>query len=107
MPFQISGHPATDVAPRQGCFFKIVSQHYFKAPGMKLRGGRGFEERDAKGSLPVTVINQTMAARYFKDEDPIGKQILIQQIVTGKHELGPEIPWQVVGVVADEKVGSL
>jgi hypothetical protein len=42
-----------------------------------------------------------MVKRYLKDQDPIGKRILIQQIIPGKHELGPEIPWQVVGVVAD------
>jgi putative ABC transport system permease protein len=53
------------------------------------------------------MINETMMKRYFPNENPIGKRILIQQIVTGKHELGPEIPWEVVGVVADEKVGSL
>jgi ABC-type lipoprotein release transport system permease subunit len=35
------------------------------------------------------------------------KRILIQQIVPAKHELGKDISWQVVGVVADEKVGDL
>ena len=57
--------------------------------------------------LPATVINESMAKRYFPKEDPIGKRIAIEQIIPGKHELGPEIPWQVVGVVADEKVGDL
>jgi putative ABC transport system permease protein len=55
----------------------------------------------------VTVINQTMARKYFPHEDPIGKRILIQQIVPGKTALGPEIAWEVVGVVKDEKVGNL
>ena len=32
---------------------------------------------------------------------------MIERIVTGKRELGPEVPWEVVGVVADEKVSSL
>jgi hypothetical protein len=50
------------------------------------------------------VINETMAKRYFKGEDPVGKRILIQQIIPGQPALGPEIPWEVVGVVADEKV---
>ncbi|HYM10035.1 MAG TPA: FtsX-like permease family protein, partial [Bryobacterales bacterium] len=68
---------------------------------------RGLAESDAKGSLPVTVINETMRKRYFPNEDPLGKRILIQEIVTGKHEVGREIPWEVVGVVADEKVEGL
>ena len=107
MPFQISGQPFTDVAHRPACFFKIVSPSYAQALRMKLRRGRFLADGDVKGAMPVTVINEEMARQYFKDEDPIGKTILIQQIVTGKHGLGPEVPWQVVGIVADEKVGDL
>ena len=107
MPFQISGHPFTDVSHRPSCYFKIVSPSYFQALRMRLRRGRFLADADVKGSLPVTVINDEMARRYFKDEDPLGKTILIQQIVTGKHDLGPEVPWQVVGVAGNEKVGDL
>ena len=64
-------------------------------------------EHDAKGAPPVAVINETMVRLYFKDEDPIGKRILVQEIVPGKTQLGPEIPWEVVGVVADEKVNNV
>jgi putative ABC transport system permease protein len=56
--------------------------------------------------VPVTVINETMARTYFKGEDPIGKRILIRQLVFGKAARGLEIPWQVVGVIKDEKVGG-
>jgi len=52
------------------------------------------------------VINETMAKTYFKGEDPIGKRILIRQLMLGQSARGPEIPWQVVGVVKDEKVGG-
>ncbi|MGH9667476.1 MAG: FtsX-like permease family protein, partial [Bryobacteraceae bacterium] len=44
--------------------------------------------------------------KYFPKEDPLGKRILIQEIVPGKTQLGDEIPWEVVGVVADELVSS-
>lgn len=85
----------------------MVSPSYFTTLGMTLKKGRGLSECDVKGSPPVTVINETMARKYFPHEDPIGKRILIQQIVPGKTELGPEIPWEVVGIVKDEKVGNL
>jgi putative ABC transport system permease protein len=52
------------------------------------------------------VINETMAKTYFKGEDPIGKRILIRQLVFGKAGRGPDVAWQVVGVVNDEKVGG-
>jgi putative ABC transport system permease protein len=74
---------------------------------MRLKKGRGLSDHDVKGAPPVTVINETMARKYFPHEDPLGKRILIQQIVAGKTELGPEIAWEVVGVMKDEKVGNL
>ncbi len=107
MPFLIAGRTYVDPAHRPACFFKIVGPSYFYTLGMTLLKGRGLAEADMAGAPPVTVINETIAKRYFKGEDPIGKRILVQQIVTGKHALGPEVPWQVAGVVADEKVGNL
>ncbi len=104
MPFQIAGRPMVDRANRQACFFKMVSPSYFPTLGMKLRKGRGLGDHDLKGTPPVTVINETMAKKYFPAKEPVGERILIQEIVPGKTQLGPEIPWEVVGVVADEKV---
>jgi putative ABC transport system permease protein len=107
MPFQIADQPMVDRANRQGCFFKMVSPAYFRALGMRLRKGRPLDDRDVQGAPPVTVINENMARRYFRNQEPVGKRILIQEIVPGKTQLGPEIAWEVVGVVADEAVGYL
>jgi predicted permease len=107
MPFQISDRPAVDRANRQACFFKMVGPSYFRAVGMRLREGRGLTDHDVAGSPPVTVINQTMKRKYFPDQDPIGKRILVQQIIPGKTQLGPDIAWEVVGVVGDERVTNL
>jgi putative ABC transport system permease protein len=107
MPFQRADKPMVDRANRRACFFKMVSPSYFRALGMRLRKGRPLEERDTQGAPPAAVINETMARLYFKDEEPVGKRVLVQEIVPGKTQLGTEIPWEVVGVVADEKVGSL
>src|SRR5262249_39219429 len=52
-------------------------------------------------------INQSLATRYFANEDPIGQRLLIQEIVPGRPQLGPEIPWEIVGVIADERTGAL
>jgi putative ABC transport system permease protein len=107
MPFQIAGKPIVDRANRKACFFKMVSPSYFSTLGMTLKKGRALSERDSKGAPPVTVINETMARKYFPNEEPVGQRILIQEIVPGKTALGTEIPWEVVGVVKDEKVGNL
>jgi putative ABC transport system permease protein len=107
MPFQIAGGTTVDRANRSSCYFKMVSPSYFKTLRMHLQQGRTLEPTDRHGSPPVAVINATMARRYFGGKDPIGQRILIQEIVPGKTQLGEEIPWEVVGVVANETVGSL
>ncbi|MCC6366685.1 MAG: ABC transporter permease [Bryobacterales bacterium] len=107
MPFQRADRPMVDRANRRACFFKMVSPSYFRVLGMKVLRGRPLSDTDAKGAPPVTVINETMARLYFKGEDPIGKRILVQEIVPGKTQLGSEVPWEVVGMVADEKVDNL
>ena len=107
MLFQIEGQPIINFSNRPECGFKIVSPTYLSTVGMHLLKGRWLEEADAPGALPVAVINETLAKRYFKEQDPIGQRMRIPQIVPGQPAFGPEIPWQVVGVVADEKVWNL
>ncbi len=104
MPCLVEGRPYLPPSQRPGCIFKKVAPSYFDTVGMRLLKGRGLAESDAPGAPPVTVINETLSRAYFKGEDPIGKRILVQQIVPGVAARGPEVPWQVVGVVSDEKV---
>ncbi|HEY1937261.1 MAG TPA: ABC transporter permease [Candidatus Angelobacter sp.] len=105
-PFQVEGRENLPYPQRPVCGFKMVGPEYFDTVGMRLMKGRGLNGSDVAGAVPVTVINETMAKTYFKGEDPIGKRILIRQLVFGKAGRGPDIPWQVVGVVNDEKVGG-
>jgi hypothetical protein len=93
MQFLIAGRPFVDRANRRACFYKRVTGFYFRTLDIHLLRGRTF--------------NEEMARRYFKGEDPIGKRILIQEILYGRPGLGPEIPWEVVGIVGDEQTGSL
>ncbi|MGA2017673.1 MAG: ABC transporter permease [Opitutaceae bacterium] len=107
MRFQIVGRKPADEAHKPGCYFKMVSPSYFRALGMRLVRGRFLGPNDLSGAAPATVINQTMAKKFFGDEDPIGQQILVAKIEFDKDEPGAEIPWGIVGVVADEKLRGL
>ncbi len=107
MPFQIVGQPELDRAHRPGGFFKMVSPSYFETLGIKLKEGRVLNEHDTKGAPPVTVVNETFAKKYFANQDPMGRRVRIQEIVPGQTALGPEIPWEIVGVIADEKISGL
>jgi len=107
MPFLIAGREVINPANRPSCGVKMVSPGYLQTLGMRVIKGRGLSERDVKGAPPAIVINQSMEARYFAGQNPIGQRILIQEVAPGKPQLGPEIAWEVVGVVADERTGSL
>jgi putative ABC transport system permease protein len=107
MPMQVASRAIVDRANRTGGFFKIVSPSYFSALRLKMIRGRPLSDRDTKDAPPVVVINERLAKREFGDKDPIGERLLIQEIVPGKTELGPEIPWEIVGVVRDEKVNGI
>src|SRR6185295_11527089 len=70
-----------------------VSAGYFQTIGIALKQGRYFDNRDNKQSLPVVIINETMARQFWPDEEAIGKRF----------KLGvANAPWvTIVGVVAD------
>jgi putative ABC transport system permease protein len=107
MPFLIAGREAVDMAHRTSCFYKRVSASYFQTLQIHLLRGRTFTDQDRAGAPSVLVINESMSKQYFKGEDPIGQRILIQQLLYGQPGLGPEIAWEVVGIVGDEQTGDL
>ncbi len=107
MPFLIAGRETVDRANRPSCFYKRVSGSYFSTLRIHLVRGRTFTDRDTQGAPPAIVINESMAKRYFKNEDPIGKRVLIQKLLYGQPGLGSEIAWEVIGIVSDEQTGSL
>lgn len=106
MPMQVAGRPMADVSNRDGGFYKIVSSSYFTAMHLKLLSGRVLTDRDRKGATPALVMNERLAKRLFDKQDPVGQHLLIQEIVPGKTELRNDISWEIVGVVADEKIGG-
>jgi putative ABC transport system permease protein len=107
VPYSIAGREFTDPANRRTAFFKIVSPSYFDALGIRLLAGRVLSDHDMAGAPPVALINETLAKREFPDENPIGRRILVQEIVPGKTEFGQEIAWEIVGVIAGEKITGL
>jgi len=57
--------------------------------GIRLISGRDFTELDSQNAPGVIVINETMARRYWPDEDPLGKRIKIG-------DLNSDNPWLTV-----------
>lgn len=107
VPYSIAGREVQDRASRRTAFFKIVTPSYFEALGIKRLTGRVLSEQDIAGAPPVAVINETLGKREFPNQNPVGQRILVREIVPGRTELGHEIAWEIVGVVAGEKVTGL
>ena len=96
LPFTIAGRPAPKGGFEGDEQWRSVSPHYFQALQIPLLRGRVFSESDSGGSPGVVLINQAMAKKYWKNQDPIG-----QVMVIGKG-LGPQFedaPRQIVGIV--------
>lgn len=51
---------------------------YFKTMGIPLIRGRYFEDRDTSEALPVAIIDQALAQKYWPNEDPLGKRIVFE-----------------------------
>ncbi|HZM90270.1 MAG TPA: ABC transporter permease [Blastocatellia bacterium] len=74
-----------------------ISNDYFTTIGIALIQGRTFNEGDTEQSIPVAIINQTMAREFWPADNPIGKRF------KPSRPDDPE-PWiEIVGVVADLK----
>jgi predicted permease len=93
-------YPEGITAPIPGMAYdanhRQVSADYLKAMNVPLRQGRYFDDRDNEQSVPVAIINETMARQYWPGENPLGRRFKI-----GDPD-DPERPWtQIVGIVAD------
>src|SRR5215471_10346155 len=52
-----------------------IGEDYFKTLGIPIVAGREFQRADDENALPVTIVNETMAAKYWPEKDPIGQRI--------------------------------
>jgi macrolide transport system ATP-binding/permease protein len=77
-------------------FFNRVGSDYLKTMGIPLVAGREFSDRDTAEARDITVVNETLARRYFGGRDPIGGRVR-----TGGRTI------EIVGVARDGKYGSL
>ena len=96
--FIVGDQPVPSRAQIPQADFNPISPEYIKTMGIPLLRGRVFTEADTEKSPPVVLINETMARRFWPNEDPIGKRV---------KQGWPEqaSPWrEVVGVVGDVKM---
>jgi predicted permease len=99
--FAIEGKPDPGRDNQPGGKYNIVCPNYFQTMGIRQLRGREFTEQDTLTAPGVVVVNETLAKRFFPDEDPVGKRIKIGLF-------NSDAPWlTIVGVTADVKQRGL
>jgi putative ABC transport system permease protein len=102
----ILGRPTLKPDEQPKAEFKGVTPNWMRAMGARVLRGRDFTEADRLEAPGAVLINETMARRYFPNEDPIGQRLKMGSNQPALHATNvwglPE--WsEIVGVVSDIK----
>jgi putative ABC transport system permease protein len=95
--FLIEGVPEPPPGQEFEGRYRVCTPDYFRTMGIPVLQGRSFTDQDKAGAPPVVIVNETLARKYWPNQDAIGKRMRFP---------GPldKNPWiQVVGVVKDVK----
>jgi predicted permease len=94
-PIAVDGYEAPpDEAPVVD--YDEVGPGYFATLGIPLVTGREFTRADDERAAPVAVVNEAMAAQYWRGEDPVGRRLQVK----GRS-------MRVIGVARQAKYGNL
>src|SRR5688572_1413978 len=92
--FSIFGRPPPDSRSQSAAATAVVTNGYFRALDIPLRGGRLFDATDDVDAPPVVLVNEEMARRHWPGEDPIGARVTLAFS-------GPPTEAEVIGVIGD------
>jgi putative ABC transport system permease protein len=98
-PIVIEGRPVTQMSEQPEVDVRLISPGYIHALRVPLRKGREFSAADTADRPPVVLISETMAQRFWPNENPIGKH-LTMTFSSGK-------PREIIGIVGDVKLDGL
>jgi predicted permease len=100
--FEDPEHPVPE-AVQPGADLSPITPEYFRTMQIPLLEGRDFSERDYMKSLPVMIVNQAFAKKFFPGEDVLGKKL--KPGASDGTPGGP--PWrEIVGVAGDIRLGA-
>jgi putative ABC transport system permease protein len=98
IPFSHEGEQLPP-AQRPSAECEVITPDYFSTLRTTLLRGRALNDRDAKDSPLVVVIDQSLAEQFFPGKDPIGQRLLMEPFDEGEEGA----LFQIVGIVAPMK----
>ena len=105
-PIAIFGRPTLKPEEQPTAEFKGITPDWLRALGARLLRGRDFTEADTLEAPGVVLINETLARRYFPNEDPIGQRFKMgskQPPLSATNVWGQPEWSEIVGVIGDVK----
>jgi predicted permease len=90
----LEGQDASDRRSGRLVQISVVGSRYLETVGIPLLRGRTITDQDQPNTPSAVVVNETMAKRFWPDEDAIGKRFKF---------FGQENFQQVVGIAKDSK----
>jgi putative ABC transport system permease protein len=90
-----------------GTTFDLCSEGYFQTLSRTLQRGRLLSRSDVESARHVTVINQTLARRYFANENPVGQRIKFTTFEEWAADWPRDAYFEIIGVIADAKNNGL
>ena len=106
VPFQIASQSSQSADRQQGTV-QYMSEGYFAAFRTRLRKGRIFDARDHETAPRVVVVNEAFVRRYLPNEEPVQTHLAMDEHWLGAAAGAPSQPWEIIGVIADVKLGDL
>ncbi len=95
--FHVEGRPEPPTGESRSAHYRMVTPGFFRTMGIRLLQGRVFTFQDTQTSLPVVIVNKTMADQIWPGENPVGRRIALTDSVARE-----ALVWaEVVGVVAN------
>ncbi len=95
--------PGRTHAQRWEALYELCSEGYFETLGLRPFRGRTLSAQDVADGRKVAVVNETLARRYYGDDDPVGRTIELKMLATFGGASVTDPVFEIVGVVADAR----
>ncbi|HUP21916.1 MAG TPA: ABC transporter permease [Thermoanaerobaculia bacterium] len=107
--FSVLGRPAVDSREEPEAQYRPVGESWFRALGIPVLEGRGFEPTDRADRPGVVAVNRSAARRYWGETSPVGERVALSCRTFGPLGaiLVDPLEAEVVGVVGDVKNNRL